>query len=46
VFALVPRQELSSVSREFAKQFHRNDAIVEVCMPQPAAQIHHWAEAA
>jgi len=46
VFALVPRQELSSVSREFAKQFHRDDAIVEVCMPQPAAQIHHWAEAA
>lgn len=46
VFAMVRGQELSSASREFAKQFHRDDAVVEVATPQPAAPIKHRAEAA
>jgi 3-(3-hydroxy-phenyl)propionate hydroxylase len=47
VFALVPGAELSAATREFARQLHRDDAVIEIAAAEKAAPIHpHWAEAA
>lgn len=47
VFALVPGRELAQASREFARQFHRDEAVVEKTVPSPAPErAHAWAEAA
>ena len=43
VFALVPASELPAASREFTRQFHRADAVVEASSAQPPQT---WAEAA
>lgn len=38
VFALVRGDALPAASREFARQMHRDQAAVEMCMPQAAVQ--------
>jgi len=43
VFALVPGSELPAASREFTRQLHRADAVVEASSAQPQET---WAEAA
>jgi 3-(3-hydroxy-phenyl)propionate hydroxylase len=40
VFALVRGAELSAATREFARQMHRAEAVVEAVAPQAAASIH------
>jgi 3-(3-hydroxy-phenyl)propionate hydroxylase len=47
VFALVRGAELSAATREFARQMHRTEAVVEAAAPQAAASINQpWAQAA
>jgi len=47
VFALVRATELPAATREFARQMHRADAVVEAAAPHAAASIiQPWAEAA
>ena len=43
VFALVPGSELPAASREFARQFYRDEAMVEAI---PALPDDAWAKAA
>ena len=46
VFALVRGSELPTASREFARQMHVEQAVVEAVAPRPTAPLAAWAEAA
>ncbi len=46
VFALVPGQQLAQVTREFARQMHRDQALAQAPVSQTATSIHTLPQAA
>jgi hypothetical protein len=46
VFALVRGQELVAATREFARQMHVDQALVQRIAPQPPMELRRWPEAA
>jgi hypothetical protein len=46
VFALVPGQQLAQVTREFARQMHRDQALAQAPVSQTSTSIHTLPQAA